>query len=98
MQCSASIIYEDNRTMVSLLKKGDKIVSLSSYSTAVSYYCYEKTGTWWTTKDGQGCHHLPPTATVSWGGTHFLANAKPDTTSALDFRISLVARDKSPST
>jgi hypothetical protein len=35
----------------------------------------------------------PPAAyhTVSWGGTHFLANTKPDTTSALGVRIYLEA-------
>ena len=36
---------------------------------SVGNYCYENTRMWWTTKDGQGCHHLPPTTTVLWGGT-----------------------------
>ena len=59
---------------------------------------YEYTRTWWTTKDGQGCHHLPTTTTVPWGATHFLASTKPDTTSALDVRNSLEAfQRKTPS-
>ena len=59
-------------------------------------YCYKNTRTWWTTRDGQGCHHLPPTTTVSWGGTHFLASTEPDTTSALDTMISLEAFKRNP--
>jgi hypothetical protein len=40
----------------------------------------------------------PPTDyhTVLWGGTNFLANTKPDTTSALGVRISLEAFKKNP--
>ena len=40
------------------------------------HYYYESTWAWWTTRYGQGCHHLAPTTMVSWGGTHFLANTK----------------------
>jgi hypothetical protein len=41
---------------------------------------------------------LPPVAyhTVPCGGTHFLANSKPDTTSALGVRISLEAFKRNP--
>ena len=59
-------------------------------------YCYENTQTWWTTRDEQGCHHLPPTTAVSWGGTHFLASTESDTMSALDTRISLEAFKRNP--
>ena len=60
-------------------------------------YCYENTRMWWTTRDGQGCHHLPPTTAVPWGGTHFLASTESDTTSALGTRISLEAFKRNPS-
>jgi hypothetical protein len=28
---------------------------------ATCYYYYESTREWWTKRDGQDCHHLPPT-------------------------------------
>ena len=59
-------------------------------------YCYENTRTWWTTRDGQGCHHLPPNTAVPWGGTHFLASTESDTTSTLGTRISLKAFKRNP--
>ena len=59
-------------------------------------YYYENTRMWWTTMDGQGCHHLPPTTTVPWGGTHLLASTESDTTFALDTRISLEAFKRNP--
>ena len=52
-------------------------------------YYYENTRMWWTTRDGQGCHHLPPTTAVLWGVTHFLASTESNTMSALGTRISL---------
>ena len=60
------------------------------------HYCYENTRTWWTTRNGQNCHHLPPTTAVPWGGTHFLASIESDTTSTLDTRISLEAFKRNP--
>ena len=47
-------------------------------------------------RDGQGCHHLPPTTAVPWGGTHFIASTESDTTSALGTRISLEAFKRNP--
>jgi hypothetical protein len=49
--------------------------------------------------DYEGWTWLSPPAdyhTVPWGGTHFLANSKPDTTSALGVRISLEAFKRNP--
>ena len=63
------------------------------------HYCYENSRTWWTTKDGQCCHHLPTATTVPWGVTHFLANTKPRhhvRTRCQDF--SCREQEKSPST
>ena len=39
--------------------------------------------TWGTTKDGQGCHHLPPTPTDHGEGMQTTVISSPDTTSAL---------------
>jgi len=47
-------------------------------------------------RDGQICHHLPPTTVVPWGGTHFLASTESDTVSALGTRISIEAFKKNP--
>ena len=44
---------------------------------ATCNYCYENTRTWWNTKDGQGCHHLPPTTMDPWGGTQTKVTIKP---------------------
>ena len=60
-----------------------------------SYY-YENTRTLWTTRGGQGYHHLLPTIAVPWGGTHFLASTESDTTFALSTRISLEAFKRNP--
>jgi hypothetical protein len=49
--------------------------------------------------DYEGRTGLSPPATyhiVPWGGTHFLANTMPDTTSTLDARISLKAFKRNP--
>ena len=59
-------------------------------------YYYESTRTWWTTRDGQGYYHLPPSTAVPWGGTHFLASTESDTMPALDTRISLEAFKRNP--
>jgi len=44
---------------------------------AVGNYCYESTRKWWTTKDRQGCHHLPSTTVVPCGGTQPKVTIKP---------------------
>ena len=46
--------------------------------------------------DGQGCHHLPPTTAMPWGGTHFLASTESNITSALGTWISLEAFRRNP--
>ena len=38
---------------------------------------------WGTTRDGQGCHHLPPTPTDRWEGMQTMITSSLDTMSAL---------------
>ena len=55
------------------LRKGRE----GSLTAVGNYCCYENTQTWWTTKDGQGYHHLPSTTAVPWGGTQPKVTIKP---------------------